>query len=269
MPTPANVRYQSLNWYDAPLFYDIIFDAGTRQEAAFLEDALKMHGRGGGRAVLEPACGTGRLVAALAKRGFHVTGCDLNKHMLEFARRRLKKINCKATFVQEPMQDFCRPNTFDLAHCLVSTFKYLLTERDAVSHLRNVARSLKPGGIYVLGFHRAEYADREPTVERWSGKRGALNVSCTIQGWPADRRKRLEKLRSRLVVHRRGKVECYETDWMFRTYGPGQVRKLFNAVPQFEHVATYNFEHRIDRPESPTGDRLDLVYILRRKTRPV
>ena len=51
------------------------------------------------------------------------------------------------------MSAFETPGTFDLAHCLVSTFKYLLTEAAARAHLRSVARALRPGGVYALGFH--------------------------------------------------------------------------------------------------------------------
>ena len=257
-------RYSPLDWYDAPLLYDIIFDAGTKQEAAFLQDVLRDHGRSGGRDVLEPACGTGRLVAALAARGFHVTGCDISQKMLEFAKSRTRKSTLNATLVHAPMQSFCRPRSFDLAHCLVSTFKYLSTERDAVAHLRNVARSLKPGGIYVLGFHLSDYENEEVTRERWTGSRRGVHVSCTIEGWPANRRRRLERVRSRLIVRRRGAIERYETQWMFRTYSALQVNKLFAAVPQLKHVATYNFDHRINRPASLEGDRLDLVFVLRR-----
>ncbi len=259
-------KYQPLNWYDAPLYYDIIFDEGTRDETNFLEDSLAAHGRTDGWHVLEPACGSGRLVAALASRGYTVAGCDISEHMLRYARGRIKRRKLRATLLNEPMQTFAQPDTFDLAHCLVSTFKYLLTEDDAVSHLRCVARSLKPGGIYVLGLHFTDYDDDRTNRERWVARRRGVHVVCNIQGWPADQRNRLERVRSRLIVTRSGEMHHYETNWQFRTYNLQQLRDLLAKVPALEHIATYGFDHRIDNPVPFDGRQLDVVLILRRRS---
>ena len=89
---------------------------------------------------------------------------------------------------------------FDLAYCVVSTFKYLLTEDDARSHLRCVAKALKPGGIYVLGFHITDDDQISRMRERWVGQRGKTKVVCNIQSWPPDLQARVEKVRSRLIV---------------------------------------------------------------------
>jgi len=258
-------RYEPLDWYDAPLYYDIIFDTGTRSEADFLEDVLAQHGESEGWDVLEPACGSGRLVAELARRGYDVTGCDINVHMLRYARRRLQRRSLNAELLHQPMQSFVRPRSFDLAHCLVSTFKYLLSHDDAAAHLKSVARSLRPGGIYVLGLHLTDYDDDRPDTERWTGSRGGVHVTCNIRAWPADRRRRIEELRSRLTVRRSDAVRHYETNWRFRTYNLGELRALLRAVPQLEHVATYDFEHDITKPRELDGRRLDVVLVLRRR----
>ena len=59
MPAPAQI-----DWYDTPLYYDIIFDADTVEETDFLETIFDRHGNGNGknRSVLELACGSGRLI---------------------------------------------------------------------------------------------------------------------------------------------------------------------------------------------------------------
>ena len=62
------MAFRPIDWYDTPLYYDIVFDDYTRPESEFLEKVLKLHGRTRGRRVLEPACGSGRLVAAMASR---------------------------------------------------------------------------------------------------------------------------------------------------------------------------------------------------------
>ena len=262
MPT-----YQPFDWYDQALYYDIIFDTDTPTEAQFLEDVHRAHGSTRGRQMLEPACGSGRLVSAMVDRGYRVTGVDLSEGMLKFARERMRAAGQHATLRHADMTDFhFAKKKFDTAHCLVSTFKYLLDERSARAHLQCVADALKPGGIYVLGLHLSEYDDDRPSAERWVGERDGMHVVCNIRGWPPDRGSRTEQLRSRFVVtQKRGSVERYETRWTFRTYDEPQLRRLLRSVPDLEHIATYDFCHDINRPIEFGGEQLDHVLVLRRK----
>jgi hypothetical protein len=163
------------------------------------------------------------------------------------------------------MATFRVSGEFDLAHCLVSTFKYLLDERSARSHLECIARALAPGGIYALGFHLSEYGARSRSRERWVARRGGTTVVCNTQVWPADRRVRLEHVRTRLVVRERGRERRTETRWQFRTYDEREVSRLFRSATELEHVATYDFGYRLDRPRDWPDDQLDCVFILRRR----
>lgn len=255
--------FEPLDWYENALYYDIIFDAGTEGEADFLVDVNTRFGRARGRRVLEPGCGSGRLVLALARRGWRVTGFDASPDMLSFARRRLARADAKARLRQDRMESFTIRGPFDLAHCLVSTFKYLLDETSARTHLERVRDVLAPGGLYVLGVHLTDYADRRRNRERWVATRDGVEVTCNTQGWPADRRRRTEQVRTRLTVRENGDVRRFETEWMFRTYSARQLRSLVRSVDGLEHVATYGFDYA-DEVELD-GDRLDVVMVLRRR----
>jgi len=258
------MKYTTGDWYDNPLYYDIIFDADTKKECDFLRVMQTRYGGTRGRAVLEPACGSGRLVLELARRGYHVTGFDLSPSMIAFAKERLHQAGLRAKLDVGSMQDFRYARPFDLAHCFVSTFKYLLTERDARAHLRCVADALKPGGLYVLGFHLSDYNDHRKTRERWTGQRGPIEVTCNIQGWPADPQTRLERTRSRLIVRQNGRLLRHETNWHFRTYDARQLRSLLRSVPQLQHVATYDFTYNPAAPRELDDTQLDTVLILRK-----
>lgn len=257
--------WQALDWYETPRYYDAVFDLGTSTEADFLEDVSSLYGRSKGRRVLEPACGSGRLVHALARRGWSVTGFDRSEAMLEFARRRTARVKPKPVLALGELAEFRFPGRFDLAHCLVSTFKYVLDGAEARSHLECVARALAPGGVYVLGFHLSDYGDPRRQRERWVAELGAERIVCNIQSWPPDRRSRRERVRSRLRVEGPLGERRSETVWEFRTYDAAQARRLLADVPALEHVATYDFTYDLDAPRELDDAQLDCVFVLRRR----
>ncbi len=259
-------RYEPFDWYENALYYDIIFDADTKQEADFLEAVQQRHGLTRGRRMLEPACGSGRLVAEMARRGYRVTGFDISEGMLRFAQQRLKRRKLKARVVDACMEDFqLGIAAYDIAHCFVSTFKYLLGEKAARTHLKCVARALKPGGIYVLALHLTDYTDRTACHERWSASRRGVGVVCNIHSWPPDNLRRTERVRSRLKVTKAGNERHFESEWLFRTYSLGQLKSLLASIPELEHIDTYDFTCEIDDPIPFDGRQLDNVLILRRR----
>ena len=253
------------DWYRLPLYYDIVFDADTRLEVSFLEALAARYGLSETLDVLEPACGSGRLVAALAARGHRVVGFDLSEEMLAFARRRLARRRLRADLEQGDMARFALPGRFDLAHCFVSTFKYLLDEESARSHLASVARTLRPGGLYVLGLHLTEYEWDRRQRERWVGERDGTHVVCNIQSWPADRARRLERVRSRLRVTERGTTRLIETAWDFRTYDARELRSLLRSVPTLEHVTTFDFGYDLADERPLDDEQMDCVLVLRKR----
>lgn len=259
------LKHEPLDWYDAPKWYDIVFDEGTGCEADFLEYVRHRFVGGRGRRVLEPACGSGRLVAELARRGYHVSGFDGNARMVEYARRRMDRLKLDAHIQSGRLESFTYPTRFELAHCLVSTFKYLLSEEQARAHLLHVARVLAPRGVYVLGLHLSEYDVTTRTRERWVGRSGATSVVCNIQQWPPDPRSRLERVRARLTVRNGRGLRRFETDWQFRSYSARQMKRLLRTVPALAHVATYDFTYDVDRPIALDGRQLDVVLILQRR----
>ena len=301
MPT-----YEPFDWYETPIYYDIIFDVDTDKEARFLEQCHAKHATPRPRkpnqtsseasgspplAILEPACGSGRLMAALAGRGHRVAGVDLSAGMLDFARQRFQQQCVTGTLLEAPMQDFdlqlpkvSQPATadassastsggggggFDLAHILVSSFKYLQTDEDAAACLNCVCDHLRVGGVFVLGLHTTEPDQTERVLERWRAQRDHLDVICTIRSDPPNYRKRTEQMRSRIVARDRRRPAAepkrYESHWTFRTYTPAQLRALLRKAPRFKHAATYTFHHDIEQPTRLDGDDLGLVLVLRRE----
>ncbi|MCG5051956.1 MAG: class I SAM-dependent methyltransferase [Myxococcales bacterium] len=260
--------YAPFDWYETPLYYDIVFDEDTQKEAAFLQALHARHVRRPTGRLLEPACGSGRLVAAMAKRGFSVSGFDASEGMIAFARARTRAYGARVHLSTQTMQGFSYKSRFDMAFCLVSTFKYLLTETDAQAHLERVAACLRPGGVYLLGFHLTDYDRTNAERERWVQSRGDDHVTCNIQIWPPERRTRLERARSRLVVRPvrgKGSAKRFETNWHFRTYSRAQFLTLIAKVPSLRHVDTHDFDYDPDHHARFGEDRADVIAVLRRE----
>ncbi|MEM1356191.1 MAG: class I SAM-dependent methyltransferase [Planctomycetota bacterium] len=273
MPT-----YEPFDWYQTPVYYDIIFDADTEKEATFLEQVAARHVQPETPrplTILEPACGSGRLMAELAARGHTVAGCDLAGPMLDFARKRFKERGVKGHLAKAPMQQFDlhrhtqQHGGYDLAHILVSSFKYLLTDDDAALSLRCICDHLRPGGVFVLGIHLSEYGQDETTLERWRASRGNTDVICTIKSWPPDPETRLEKVRSRIVAHdldrHTDEPKRYESNWDFRTYDEAELLALLAVEPRLRHCATHTFHHEISEETALGSEDLGLVLVLRRE----
>lgn len=250
------------DWYAHPEYYEAIFDADTRKEIAFLE-AVNARLGNGGSGWFEPACGAGRLLEAAARRGHTVYGADLSKEMLAHARARLTPTLRRRVRVEEgAMETYAPPaleGRIDLAYSLVSTFRYLTTEKAALDHLRCVRRLLAKGGVYVLGFHLTDYARDVPERERWVARRGADRVVCNTQEGLPDRKARLSAMRNRLRVTGPDKDWLIETHWQFRTYDARQAKRLFDKAG-LEVRACFDFDYDLSREAAP--DRLDRVFVL-------
>lgn len=260
---------KQVDWYDTPLYYDIIFDADTEVEVDFLEAIDEIHGscsQERGR-VLEMACGTARLARELSQRGWESFGFDANEAMLEFARLRLHQAKQSAVLWCDRMETFKVPDgkRFDLIHCLLSTFKYLSSESSALTCLQRASESLKKGGLLVIGLHLTDYSHPSITHERWAESRHGIEVTCNTRTWPANQRSRSERIRTRLRVnHPDGAIERQETHWVARTYSARQVKALLKRLPDLELVACYDFNHDPGRTRILDDSYSDVVLVLKR-----
>ena len=128
------------------LWREAVSPEQTRAEAGFLERELGL--RPGAR-VLDVPCGFGRHSVELASRGYRVTGVDFSRDMLEEARKRAASARLEIEWRRADMRDLPWDAELDGAFCLGNSFGYLDAEGTR-AFVRAVARSLKPGGRFVL-----------------------------------------------------------------------------------------------------------------------
>jgi SAM-dependent methyltransferase len=96
--------------------------------------------------VLDAACGTGRLAAELARRGYDVVGIDTSENMLGVARGK----GSKARFLKADVRTYRARRKFDAVVCGSNTINHLLSDKELLRALRNFRRNLKKGGFLVF-----------------------------------------------------------------------------------------------------------------------
>jgi SAM-dependent methyltransferase len=98
----------------------------------------------GARRVLDAGCGSGRLTVALARAGATVTGLDTSPTALADARRRAAEAGVELTLVEADLNE---PLPFaDAAFDAVTSRLVLMIADDPAQTLRELARTLEPGG---------------------------------------------------------------------------------------------------------------------------
>ncbi len=260
----ARSRILVANWFDYPQYYDIAFQGHTRQEADFIEAACRKYCPFDVRRFLEPACGSGRLVTELAARGYQVTGFDLSQPALSYLRRRLARLRLHAETFEANMSDFHLSQPVDAAYCTVGTFCHLLTEQAARDHLKCIAGSLRPGGIYVLAFRALQLSADEEDVQHWTEWRGRTKVTVTLRVLRTNLRRRIEDVRVCLLGRRGSKELRLRHDFQLRTYTARQFRRLLGSVPSLELCNTYDFRYDIEQPFALNDEMGYCLFVLGR-----
>ncbi len=262
------------DWYDYPQYFDMVFRDETDDEVAFFEQAFRRFAAGPFRRrpvkrLLEPGCGSGRLIAALAAKGYECCGLDLNEPMLRYLRRRLRRAGLSAETVRGDMTDMCfkKSEVFDSAFCTFNTFRHLQTDDAAIAHLRSVAECVRPGGLYILGFHLIPLDADPECIERWRASAGGTSVHVTLKVIEFNRRRRQEKLRVSIKATRRsGEVKRIRSEFPLRLYTVSQAKRLLARVDdRWEIAEVYDFDYDIDQPRILDDDLTDALFVLRRR----
>jgi 2-polyprenyl-3-methyl-5-hydroxy-6-metoxy-1,4-benzoquinol methylase len=129
-------------------FYDEIFPL-KETRLSFVDSFLGKSGL----AVLDIGCATGGLALALAKKGHHVVGIDLDGKMVELAGQKTKKTGLKAEFF---IMDMAKIGVefssayFDAVLCLGNTLVHLESLEKIEEFLVAAGKVLKKRGMVII-----------------------------------------------------------------------------------------------------------------------
>ncbi len=241
--------------YADPALYDLIHHDGTGDEVWFLEEIARDHGCGI-KTALEPACGTGRYLAGLLRRGWRVEGYDAAGGMLAYARKRLKGWGGRAVIRRGEMSSYRPRRKFGLVINLLSTFRHLMTDKEALAHLRLMADALEPGGVFVLGLDLSIYGQDEPDEEVWDCRQGGRRAKHVVMSIPPEPGTR----RERIINFVTEKKRLLESSYDLRSYSAAELEALLAKTP-LKIAAVYGYD---GKPQTLHGPERALWLVLKR-----
>jgi SAM-dependent methyltransferase len=231
--------------------YDIAFSWDLDEEAAWLLGRL---GGSGVRTLLEPACGSGRVLEAFAAVGVEAVGIDLSPRMVALANERLARKGLPGEARLADMVSFDLGRTFDGAVCPIDSVACLHRPADVVRHLHSVAHHLGKGGKYLVQIELRDPDEPWASVapSSWIAEREGvrLRIDWTVREIDLDRG--LEVQHSRIEVlsgPRQGEV--LEETHLLAAWTPARWAGAILRSP-FSYARTFDGDQAA-RPELPLG----------------
>jgi len=222
--------------YLDPVLYDVVNGPGTAREVAGLARAARRFAArsGPGSVWLEPACGTGRYLRALARRGRRVRGYDALPAMLAYAERRFARSGgdwrlARADFT-DPAATLAALGPADVAFCPVNSLRHLADDDAVLAHLAQTAALLAPGGVYLVGLD-LHHPERVIEEDVWEAARGGLHVTQVIQYLPPPAGGRAERVIVEVVAVRARGTTHHSHAYDLRTYTEDEWRLLLDRSP--------------------------------------
>ena len=142
-------------WHEDDTFWEgfapsIFSERRLSFTATEVDSILALLGIEPGARVLDLCCGVGRHSLELALRGFQVTGVDRTRAYLDRAAQQATEEGLDVEFVLEDMRIFCRPDSFEAAISMYTSFGYFENLDEERKVVKNVCQSLKAGGVFLI-----------------------------------------------------------------------------------------------------------------------
>jgi SAM-dependent methyltransferase len=213
--------------------YDIAFDWDLTDEVDWLLERLGSDVRD----VLEPGCGSGRLLDALAWRDLRVTGIDSSPEMVALARHRLRG---RGLVHLADMTAFNLGRRFDAAVSPINTLLHLAPEA-LQRHLQAMADHLQAGARYLVQVGLVDPNGRGNfAASHWEAERGGTKLRIDWVDEELDVERGRSRQRSRIEILAGAHAgEVIEEIHEMTAWTPATWHTAIDASP-FTEVATYD-----------------------------
>jgi len=211
-------------------FYDADKPRAGDAEIAWYLDRLP---RNAG-AVLEPMCGSGRLLIPLAERGLALHGVDNSPAMLDACRARLAAAGVEATLVRQDVVALNLPFRYAAAFIAAGSFQLIADPGEARSTLARVRAHLVPPRVLLMDLFVPDAALHRPGAPEVEIRsvRDANGARITVRSESSvDAEARL--LSMQLRYERRtgsGGIEREDESLAFTWYDEDEISTLLGAA---------------------------------------
>jgi len=159
-------------------YYELIEGRDWQKEINLLRSILREHQC---KSIIDLGCGTGFHARALTKLGFEMTGIDISKQNVLFARRKAKEENVQPSFVVGSYYEYTPSTRFDSALCL--NWSIPVKDGEVKRFLDNTHSLLRPRGLLVFDFELVSqivWNDVGTAITDWWDQNGKLIVRVSV-----------------------------------------------------------------------------------------
>lgn len=143
-------------WFNSPFYHKLYFERDEKEASAFIDELIRHLKPAPGSCMLDMACGKGRHSKLLAAMGFMVTGIDISPESIRFAKQYETE---NLEFYVHDMRLPLVANYYDYVFNFFTSFGYFKTRREHDDTIRTIAKSLKPGGIFVIDYLNTHFSE--------------------------------------------------------------------------------------------------------------
>ena len=151
--------------------------AGTEQEIEFIAGILNLPV---GSAILDLYCGYGRHAIELAKRGFCITGVDVNTNFLEVAEQKADEAGVRVSFKYCDMRELSYNNEFAAVISMFAAFGFFSDEENE-QVISRIYQSLKQGGTLLMDLLNRDWMLKNNLTRYWRHPSGDYVLSYKVE----------------------------------------------------------------------------------------
>lgn len=254
--------------------YDIAFgDRYFDEECDFLEWCLKKHSGLKAKdlknkSFLEMASGPSRHAIEFAKRNWRSIALDNSEDMLGYARELAEKENVKIETVAKDMTKFKLRKPVTLAATMMESIAHITTNEQMISHLKSVADSLTPGGIYVIEATHPNGFFPDEEKNTWTTEEDDMKVELTF-GLPSDDYDYITQIWNVTTITKiwngKGKKYISKSNFSLRWYLAQELKALIDLSGAFEKYWFYGNVYSIPPQKFDNSEDSDSMIIVLRK----